>query len=491
VEESEAIFRLFRNFLSDLPIFAHRVFLLQGTSSFNDSGMTSYCSAQECGMAPVHGCLDEQTLQRLVRGELQDEDAQFAERHIQHCPHCASLLDLQFASLIDVLRLAASTTSPHPEQEQIDRLVLQLEALVSAKGQSGQIKGPSAPPDPPLPPPPPPDALTAAAEELEEGGLMLGPPLQADEIGWLGPYRVIELVGEGGMGAVFRAEDTMLKRTVAIKVLRRGAGSKHMRQRFLREARAIASLDHDHIVPIWQFGEDNGQPFIVMPLLRGERLSSLLSRQGPLPLPLVLQIARETASALAAAHQAGQIHRDIKPDNIWLETRQEGARVRVLDFGLAASSIEQGRLSHPAVILGTPQYMAPEQACGGAVNARTDLFSLGCVLYECLTGCRPFAGRNLLAVLWSLAHHDPQPLYELVPDAPRSLTDLVMRLLARQPQGRPGSAEEVVSAIREIIVQEGNGSGSGGQAAPLAPLLELSGKEASPDRPSSSSAADE
>jgi serine/threonine protein kinase len=377
-------------------------------------------------------CLDESRLQQLVQGQLPEEQAIQAEEHLLACSRCAGLAEEQFSPLIELLRRAARPGRA-PEQERVDRLVEQLERLA----------GPPAEGEGASPPVAPSEALADAAEVL------LGPPRAPDEIGRLGPFRVLGLLAEGGMGAVFRAADPGLGREVAIKVIRRRSGSEEPRQRILREARAIAALDHDNVVPIWHVGEEGGQPFLVMPLLRGESLGARLRSGAPLPLPLVLQVARETANGLAAVHAAGLIHRDLKPDNLWLESRREGLRVRLLDFSLVIGPAEPGQAGYTAVV-GTPAYMAPEQAWGGPPDARGDLFSLGCVLYECLAGRRAFEGRTLLAVLWALAHHELRPLHEVAPAVPRPVADLVMRLLARQPDNRPASAAEVVAAVREL-----------------------------------------
>jgi tRNA A-37 threonylcarbamoyl transferase component Bud32 len=258
------------------------------------------------------------------------------------------------------------------------------------------------------------------------------------------------VLGRGGMGIVFRAEDTVLKRSVALKVIKQGStDASSLRQRFLREARAAAALNHDHVVPIWHVDDNQGTPFIVMPLLEGETLAARLRREPRLPSALAVQIGREAASGLAAAHAAGLIHRDLKPENLWLETQPQGVRVRVLDFGLALDA-EAGRMTQQGILLGTPQYMAPEQARGDPADARSDLFSLGCVLYELTTGSRPFHGDNVLAVLSALENRVPRPPHQVDEAVPQQLSDLIMRLLAKKAEDRPGSALEVLESVRRI-----------------------------------------
>jgi predicted Zn finger-like uncharacterized protein len=203
----------------------------------------------------------------------------------------------------------------------------------------------------------------------------LTPPQGPDELGRLGKYRVLKVLGHGGMGVVFQAEDPKLKRTVAIKaMLPTLAASASAGQRFLREAEAMAAVEHDHVVRIYQVDEDRGVPFLAMEFLKGEPLDSRLKREEKLPIPEVLRIGREVAEALAAAHATGLIHRDIKPGNIWLEAPR--TRVKILDFGLARAAQQDAGLTQQGAIVGTPAYMAPEQARGEKIDARCDLFSL-------------------------------------------------------------------------------------------------------------------
>jgi WD40 repeat protein len=278
---------------------------------------------------------------------------------------------------------------------------------------------------------------------------VLAPAQGPDEIGRLGPYRVLEVLGSGGMGVVFLAEDPQLQRRVALKVMLPGlAASAAARQRFLREARAAAALEHDHIVPIYQVGEDRGVPFLAMQLLRGESLERRLRREGALPPAEVLRIGREIAEGLAAAHGCGLIHRDIKPANVWLEG--ERGRVKILDFGLARATRDDSQLTGTSVLVGTPAYMAPEQAKNAHVDPRCDLFSLGCVLYQLSTGAKPFQGTNALTTVLALTTEQPLPPRRLNPDVPPALDDLILRLLAKDREGRPPSARAVVEALAGI-----------------------------------------
>jgi hypothetical protein len=310
-------------------------------------------------------------------------------------------------------------------------------------GALTQTVAPSGPPgaaaDPETLPP-------GAADEAADLCRFLAPAQGPDEIGRLGNYRVLAVLGHGGMGIVFKAEDLTLKRLAAVKAMLPGlAALPAHRQRFLREAQAAAALEHDHIVTIYQVGEDRDIPFLVMPLLRGESLNDRLRREPRLPAAEVLRIGRETAEGLAAAHERGVIHRDIKPANVWLEG--ERGRVKILDFGLARAVGDSTQLTATGVILGTPAYMAPEQAAGKPVDGRCDLFSLGCVLYQLCTGTLPFRGGDAISTLMAVAMEQPPPPLRLNPDVPAGLSALVMGLLAKDPADRPATARDVARAL--------------------------------------------
>jgi predicted Zn finger-like uncharacterized protein len=308
----------------------------------------------------------------------------------------------------------------------------------------------------------------------------LAPPQAPDELGRLGPYRVLQVLGQGGMGIVFVAEDPRLGRQVALKAMLPDVASKPAaRDRFMREARTAAAIEHDHIVAIYQVDEDRGVPYIAMPLLRGCSLEDWLRRRPdqPLPVPLILKLGREVSAGLAAAHSHGLIHRDIKPANIFLQSVVRGptsvakealpaaaldiatedglistdCRVKILDFGLARLTAGEQHLTQSGVIMGTPAYMAPEQArSGSSVDARADLFSLGVVLYRLCTGKLPFHGEDMMSTLMAMAMDQPDAPRVLNPELPPALSALVMRLLEKDPRQRPASADEVVQALTAI-----------------------------------------
>jgi WD40 repeat protein/serine/threonine protein kinase len=322
-------------------------------------------------------------------------------------------------------------------------------------------EAPTIPPDGVAPAGP--AAAKAQDRELYD---FLAPPQGEGEVGRLGSYRVLKVLGAGGMGVVFQAEDYQLQRLVALKVMKPTlAASDSARQRFLREARTTAAIEHDHIITIYQVGEYRGVPFLAMPFLKGETLDDRIRREGKLPLAEVLRIGREIADGLAAAHNKSLIHRDIKPANVWLESRpgeravsrpgERGVstpwcRVKILDFGLARAVGDETHLTQQGAIVGTPQYMAPEQSSGEFVDGRCDLFSLGCVLYRLCTGELPFKGKDMISMLAAVALQQPQPPLELNPEVPSKLSALVMQLLAKDPAQRPQSAGAVAVALQAI-----------------------------------------
>jgi serine/threonine protein kinase len=257
------------------------------------------------------------------------------------------------------------------------------------------------------------------------------------------------------MGVVFLAEDVRLKRLVALKPMRPDvADDDEAGARFLREAQAMAAVKHDHVVTIHQVGEAGGVPFLAMEFLEGESLEERLKHAGKLPLGEVLRIGREVAEGLAAAHARGLIHRHVQPGNIWLEARPgepgasaTGGRVKILDFGLVRPGADAMHLTQHGVIVGTPAYMAPEQARGETVDPRADLFSRGCVLYRMATGRVPFPGRDVMSVLLALTTEQPKPPQELNPVVSPAANDFILRLLAKEPAARPASARAVAEAL--------------------------------------------
>ncbi len=289
----------------------------------------------------------------------------------------------------------------------------------------------------------------------------------------LGPYEVVAPLGAGGMGEVYRARDTRLGRTVALKILSQSlGGTREARERFDREARAISSVSHPSICHLYDVGEQDGVSFLVMEYLEGETLADRIG-QGPVPFETLAKMAIEIGEGLEKAHQAGLVHRDLKPANLFL-TRD--GHVKILDFGLAKSlealgtggsgdapTAADGRnFTSPGLTVGTTAYMSPEQARGEAVGVRSDLFSLGVVLYEAATARKAFGGSTTAVIFDALLNRQPQPLTEIAPEFPPAFSSLVNRLMAKQPRDRYGSAREVVEALEEML--RARASGSSGRA---------------------------
>jgi len=263
-------------------------------------------------------------------------------------------------------------------------------------------------------------------------------------------YILDRVLGEGGFAVVYAARDRALHRSVAIKVLRPElAGSPTIRERFRREAEAIAGVRHPHVVPIYAVGEGAGLAWFVMPLVAGESLRQRLDREPRLPVGEVRRVLREACDALASAHQAGVIHRDIKPDNILLEGEER--RVVLTDFGIAKAIGEDhgtGPLTATGVVVGTPHYMSPEQASGErTLDHRSDLYSLGVVAYQMLAGVAPFDAPSAGALLAKHLTEDPVPLSRRRPDCPADLAAAVMRCLAKAPERRWQAAADLRTAL--------------------------------------------
>lgn len=292
----------------------------------------------------------------------------------------------------------------------------------------------------------PPQTMSAPPLEKAELTSFLAPAQADDELGRLGNYRMLKILGAGGMGVVFHAEDVVLKRPVAIKaMLPSVAGKLINRQRFLREAQAMAAVKNEHVITIYQVGVDRGVPYLAMEFLEGEPLDVRLEREQRLTPLQVARIGRQTAEGLASAHERGLIHRDIKPGNLWLVRPRD--RVVILDFGLARVVEEDTSLTRPGVILGTPSYMSPEQARSQPLDGRSDLFSLGIVLYHSVTGTLPFRGADAFAVITALALEAPKPVWDENPNVPWPLGKLIMQLLEKDPDERPVSAAEVAQTL--------------------------------------------
>jgi serine/threonine-protein kinase len=268
-------------------------------------------------------------------------------------------------------------------------------------------------------------------------------------LGRVGKYDILEVVGRGGMGVVLKGHDYELNRYVAVKVLApHYAAHAAARKRFIREAQAAAAVVHPHVVAIHAVDASGKLPYLVMPYIVCESLQERIDRHGPLPVTDVLRIGMQAAQGLAAAHAQGLVHRDVKPANILLEHGVE--RVLLTDFGLARA-VDDASLTSSGIIAGTPPYMSPEQAKGETLDHRTDLFSLGSVLYAACTGHGPFRADTPMGVLRRICDTRPRPLREANPDVAPWFASIVHRLLAKKREDRFQSASEVAELLERCL----------------------------------------
>jgi serine/threonine-protein kinase len=267
-----------------------------------------------------------------------------------------------------------------------------------------------------------------------------------------GRFEVLSLLGEGGMGVVYRVRHRVLGREFALKALRADiAREEHLGARFLREAQSAASINHPNVCEITDFGElDGPRPYFVMELLTGDSLSAILQRDK-LSIGRVVDLSEQVARALDAAHRAGVVHRDLKPDNIIVELTPTEERVKVVDFGLAQIA-GHSRLTRPGIVFGTPHYMSPEQASGGDVDQRADIYALGVMMYEMLTGRVPFEAETYMGVLSKHLYLDPEPPSQVAPNRHiGALETIVLRCLKKAREERFESMSELLDDLRSIV----------------------------------------
>ena len=364
----------------------------------------------------MSNCPSPDRLLRLLRDDLPEIDQTEVVAHLDSCGECRGALD----------RLAARSGLWHD-------LALLRDNPSGLSPGSGTKRLEDVPPD---------------DEDIPMG--LLEPPDQPGHLGKLGPYDVLRLIGRGGMGIVFLARDRALDRLVAIKLLTPGmAATGAARRRFAREAKAAAAVVHEHVVTIHAVDTlPLGVPYLVMQYIAGKSLQELIDRGKAPELAEILRIGSQAASALAAAHAQGLIHRDIKPANILLENGVE--RVKITDFGLARA-VDDDTVSHPGVVGGTPQYMSPEQASGEPIDHRTDLFSLGSVLYALCTGQAPFRGNTSMATLKCVCEQTPRPIRAINPEIPSWLVKIIERLHAKAPADRYDSAADVADLLGRCL----------------------------------------
>jgi serine/threonine-protein kinase len=266
----------------------------------------------------------------------------------------------------------------------------------------------------------------------------------------IGRYRIEALLGTGAMGEVYRAHDPAIDRLVAIKVVRpelvAGSGGEQLLERFRREARAAGRRFHPNIVAIWDFGDDNGTPFLVMELVEGQSLDQLIKASGPLAQDRSVAIITQVLGALGFAHASGIVHRDIKPSNIMV---LPGDQVKVADFGIAR--LEASEFTIVGDLLGTPAYMAPEQLSGGPIDHRTDLFAAGVILFEMLSGVKPFRGKSITEIISFMEKRGPEDIRALNPAVPEAMKRVIGKSVAFDPAQRYADAAAFSRAVADAM----------------------------------------
>jgi serine/threonine-protein kinase len=365
------------------------------------------------GMGKPTTCCDRERLRLLLANELPPDLEAETTTHIEGCPHCREALDC----------LAGDAAWWNEV-----RTCLREQGGPAGTDAPGECEGFSL--------------VDFAVDFLE-------PCDQPDTLGKIDDVEILEVIGQGGMGIVLKGYQRALGRFVAVKVMAPYlCSSGSARKRFAREARAAAAIVHPHVMPIHSVNSSSRLPYLVMPFVACESLQQRIDREGPLELKEILRIGRQVASGLAAAHAQGLVHRDVKPANILLERGVD--RVMLTDFGLARA-VDDASLTGTGVIAGTPQFMSPEQARGEPVDGRSDLFSLGSVLYAMCTGRPPFRADNSFGVLRRISDDEPCPVREVNPDLPPWLEGVVVRLHAKNPAGRYQSGAELADLLEACL----------------------------------------
>ncbi len=384
-------------------------------------------------MTTASRCLHFDHLTALLENRLPAAEEAALIEHLDECLLCQWRLERSTGATKEL-----STLALHSVQSTSDFGPAYFNAVESLKGEDVDF-------------PPESEYSDDADEPLQHLGF-LSESLNPELLGRFGRYEVLEPIGRGGMGIVLKARDPLLDRITAIKVLDPHlAGHVTARKRFVREARAAAAISHDHVIVIHGVAEREGLPYLVMPYIPGVSLAEKIQWNGPLDLIDILRIGMQTASGLAAAHAQGVVHRDIKPANILLEDDVE--RVKITDFGLA-QVVDDPSLTQSGTVAGTPGFMSPEQAQDAPIDHRSDLFSLGSVLYAMCTGFAPFRGPTSMAVIRKVCDKQPQPIRQTNPQCPQWLVDIIAKLHAKHPVDRYQSATEVAEVLRQRLAQQ-------------------------------------
>lgn len=385
-------------------------------------------------------CPEPGQLKELLQGSLNEGEQAHLVAHLDACEECQQCIEFMAAGGSGFVECARAlrhtptdaTSAYWPALRKLERDVIHLPGNAGSVALARTKMSPDTAPKSP---------------EIDLD--FLDPAEEPGTLGKLGRFHVVEVVGRGGMGMVLRALDVCLQRQVALKVLDpQYAKSEVARERFIREARAAASIAHENVVAVHHVEKHRDNiPYLVMRLVNGQSLQELLDKGGPLEVREVVRIGKQVAAGLAAAHAEGLIHRDIKPANVLLE--QGTGRVLLTDFGLA-KAVEDTRLTQSGFVAGTPLYMSPEQARGEGLDHRSDLFSLGSVLYAMSTGHPPFQGSSPFVVLRQVTESEPKSIRDQNPLVPMELAAVIRHLLEKDPEKRIQSAAEVVELLTAV-----------------------------------------
>jgi len=367
---------------------------------------------------------DPNRLDAFVRGELSEQQESELTAHLDQCATCGEELERRVAAA-DQWREASELLTYRTRRFNVVE-------LANDPSTNGSFA-----------------TSTTFAGQMDQVVSMLAPTDDPEMLGRIGGYEVSGVIGCGGMGVVFKAHDRSLDRVVAIKVMAPHlAGSGAARKRFARESKAAAAVLHPNVIAIHCVADDPKLPYLVMPYIGGTSLQKRVEADGSLCTQDTLRIGQQIAAGLAAAHAQGLVHRDIKPANILLERGVE--RVTITDFGLARA-VDDATMTRSGVIAGTPQYMSPEQARGESIDHRSDLFSLGSVLYMMCAGHSPFRAETTFGILRRITDNQPRPLREINPDVPEWLCAIIEKLHAKEPSERFQSAEEVAELLEGCL----------------------------------------
>lgn len=405
-------------------------------------------------MSIAASCPNNLQLSQLIDGDLPVEDSQRITDHVESCETCQNSLQVIASGEIPVQRLLQDVDALNPPSQSaywkvISDVQTNGDQMETPNEGGASLAATTSPEQARV------DRLAATQSINSDGLSFLSPSDDPAYIGQLHHFQIARVLGRGGMGIVLEAFDTHLQRNVAIKVLNPQLQDNDVaRQRFCREGRAAAAISHEHVVAMHQVAKhtDDGITYLVMQMINGETLDKVLGRDVPLPPQEVARIGMQVAAGLSAAHARGMVHRDIKPANILIES--ETNRVKLTDFGLARSN-DDVKLTQTGMVTGTPLYMSPEQAMGTTSDERSDLFSLGAVMYEMATGISPFAAPTAVGVMKRIMDETPAAPRKLNPQITRPLSDLIMSLMSKQPENRPESASEVARVLASIVTEYG------------------------------------